>query len=564
MNRLIEVLACIGLIGFGGLAPAQEQARESVLARPALVVAFSGFDNLKADVAMLGELTNNRDLLASFESSILLLTQQQGLAGLDAGRPWGALGAFTGTETQAVAFVPVTNVNHLLDALEGQVGTPEDVGEGIQRIEIRNMALFVKQQGNWAFVAQTREALSGLPEDPSALLAGLHQEYDLAVRLNVQNIPQNLRDQAIDQMRNVARLATVRRSGQSEEEFRQQQQNVEMQLEALSLALDQVDHATVGVLLDGKTRRLIVDVAAEFREGAASLVGGQAEAAPAASLVQGASLPGALASLHFSSNVGPPEGGALAAQVQTLRTQWLAGIDQDANIKDPQLRSLLKQLVTDVTDEMAATAAKGQLAVAASVNGEGPLTLVLGVQVADGARLEAAIKRFVEGSRQIPGIPAVRLDAAEHKGARFHTLSLPTADVFPNDERAKALLGPTCDISLAFGAQTAYLAIGPQGLELTKQAIDGSASAKAGSDLFHASISLGQLASVLSRQPNSNPMLAMAALQLANGHDRLHLSVAPYGRGTRYRLEVEEGLLRMLAMWGGMFAAQRAAQPAAQ
>jgi len=147
VNRLVAGLVCAGLVWSAAVAPAQNQAEDSVLARPALVVAFSGYDALKSDVAMLGELTNNPNLLASFEGTIAMLTHQQGLAGLDSGRPWGVLGAFTGTQAQAVAFVPVTDVSHLLDALEGVVGTPEDLGNGIQRIETPNIALFVKQQG---------------------------------------------------------------------------------------------------------------------------------------------------------------------------------------------------------------------------------------------------------------------------------------------------------------------------------------------------------------------------------------------------------------------------------
>lgn len=571
MNRLLGVLACVGCFWFGGVAlaqapaPAAEQVEASALAKPALVVAFSGFDNLKSDVAMLGELTNNPDLLASFEGSIALLTNQQGLAGLDTGRPWGALGAFTGTEApQAVAFVPVTNLSHLLDALDGLVGTPEDVGDGIQAIAVGNAQLFVKQQGNWAFVAQARESLQNLPADPSSLLDGLHQEYDLAVRINVQNIPQNLRDQAVDQIRNVARLATVRQSGQTEEEFRQVQQNVEMQLAALSMALEQVDHVTVGVLVDGKTRRLAIDVGVESTEAASQLAAKLAGATAPTSAVAGACLAGALASLHLNlSNGGNADDAAvLAAQFQTLRTAWLENIDQNAQIQDPKLKALLRQLVSDLTDEMEATAAKGQFALAASVSGQAPVAAVVGVQVADGARLEAAIKRFVQGGKEVQGFPTVQLDAAKSNGLRFHTLSIPTAEVFPEDASAKQLLGPTIDITLAFGPQSAYLAVGTGGIDLIKKAVELSANTEAVASLppFKASISLGQLANLLAQQPNSNPMMAMMALQLGNtGQDHLNLSLLPHGRGMRLRLEAEEGLLRVLAGWAGFFAAQRGA-----
>jgi hypothetical protein len=50
-------------------------------------------------------------------------------------------------------------------------------------------------------VAQSQEHLGGLPADPVALLGDMPQKYNIAARLMVQNVPEELRRMAIDEIK---------------------------------------------------------------------------------------------------------------------------------------------------------------------------------------------------------------------------------------------------------------------------------------------------------------------------------------------------------------------------
>ena len=55
------------------------------------VVSISGYDELKRDVGFLGTIAGNPNIAATAEAMITMLTQGQGLAGLDTTKPFGAV-----------------------------------------------------------------------------------------------------------------------------------------------------------------------------------------------------------------------------------------------------------------------------------------------------------------------------------------------------------------------------------------------------------------------------------------------------------------------------------------
>src|SRR6185437_15131328 len=99
--------------------------------------AFSGYAELKRDLEYLGTLSGNPDMAQGLEQLLMLFTQNQGLAGLDQARPWGASLSITddGSQFPALAFLPVTDLKELLDALSGLIGEAADAGDGIYEIK---------------------------------------------------------------------------------------------------------------------------------------------------------------------------------------------------------------------------------------------------------------------------------------------------------------------------------------------------------------------------------------------------------------------------------------------
>ena len=73
-----------------GLAACAQDASAQEM-KPLLVVSLSGYDELIKDVNFLGELAGKPGLQETFEETLNMVTQGQGLAGLDKTRPWGVV-----------------------------------------------------------------------------------------------------------------------------------------------------------------------------------------------------------------------------------------------------------------------------------------------------------------------------------------------------------------------------------------------------------------------------------------------------------------------------------------
>src|SRR5208282_3120886 len=86
--------------------------------KPALTIAFAGYDELINDLKALDKLSGHTKLAAKAEANIELQTKGKGLAGLDKSRPWGVLVSL-GDEGQPIVhgFLPVTDLKQLLSSL---------------------------------------------------------------------------------------------------------------------------------------------------------------------------------------------------------------------------------------------------------------------------------------------------------------------------------------------------------------------------------------------------------------------------------------------------------------
>ncbi|HEV3003483.1 MAG TPA: hypothetical protein VGX78_03435, partial [Pirellulales bacterium] len=145
-----------------------------------------------------------------------------------------------------------------------------------------------------------------------------------------------------------------------------------------------------------------------------------------------------------------------------------------------------------------------------------------------------------------PDAPTVKLDMAEHEGVHFHTLTFPASDT-PESDPLKQLLGNPLTLTLGFGAESVYAALGPDGIGTIRQVMDGSSASAPDASQVHVRLSLGQALEIAGKLGGDNPFGDEAALALRGGDDdHLHVMVKPIANGVQFRVEVEEGILKLL------------------
>ena len=175
-------------------------------------------------------------------------------------------------------------------------------------------------------------------------------------------------------------------------------------------------------------------------------------------------------------------------------------------------------------------------------------TVVIGGAVADGAKLESVLREIVaEVKSTDPDTAAlIKLNAVKHEGVRFHRVSvpMPSPGLVP-------YLGETLEIVLGIDDDKLFLAAGTDSTKALKKIISQSKAA-AGKEVppMQMTISAASIAKYVSSHV---PMIAMVPgadstiKSLDGGKDHLVITAKTIYHGIRYRIEIEEGLMKLLS-----------------
>ncbi len=555
MKKILLSFLALALVALG--APATKAKDDAADTKPVIVAAFSGYGELKRDLEYLGTLSGNPDIAKNLESLLMVFTQNQGLAGLDPARPWGASVSITGDGSQfpAIAFLPVTDLKKLLDATSAMLGEADEAGDDIYQIKKGGNTYFVTQKGKWAYIAQQKSVLDDVPGDPLKPLRGLDKNYDLAVSIYVQSIPQALRDMAADLIKQGLEAKLQQNADDDDEQAELQAQIARRQAESVVKGINEIDQFTVGLNIDRKASRTFIDIAITAVEGSESAKQFAAEATePANSRFAGVLRPDAILSLHFNSPVSDQDEEQAEEVLKTVGEQLMDEIDEEDDLNDNQ-KEKSKELVNKLLELIEETLEEeGRINAGLAVLGTQRLTLAAGVLVADAKELEDVVKQFATLAAEDADLPKPKWDVEKYKGHRFHALSVPLPDDDDDNDNVKKLkqaFGNPLKVSLAFGEKkTAYVALGEAGADTLKELIDSSAVTPEKLSPMTVSLALAPLLKFASNQ-SGNPLAAMMAQGLTAGKDRVKLTLEPIDNGVRYRIEGEEGINKLLGVWMG-------------
>lgn len=549
--QAVALLLATALFSHAGLSQAQD------LSKPILTVSLSGYKEIKSDLDFIGKLSGNPDLSKSLEGALALVTQGQGLAGLDENRPWGALVGFDGIQPQVLAFLPVTDMKKLLGALSGIIGEAK-TADGVSQIQAGPMPLFLKEADGWAFISHNAEGLAKLPKDPTKLLNGLEKQYDIAIRLGVQNIPEAFRTLAIDQIKLGVEGGLQQLPNETDQQYEMRSKLTEKQMDALATMINELNEVTIGFSIDQEARKSFFDFSMTAVAGTKTAKQFASSTAKPSKMA-GFILPGAVASLHINSNYEPgtEDLDQMVGMFKTLRAQVENEIDKENGLGDAQVKGVVKGVVGEVMDVIEATVKKGSMNGGAVVVGEGPFTAVVGGFVADGSKLEDAAKKLVELAKKEPGFPEVKFDAETYKDVRFDTVAIPIPEGGHETEVLGKALGNPVQGVAAFGKESVFIAAGPKASETIKLVIDASAAST--SDTLppvQFVVSLGPIMKFASQQQTDNAMLSTLAEGLKGGKDHVSFTVKQISDGMSVRLEAEEGVLTVIGSAAKMAASQ--------
>jgi len=541
-------------VALGVCTARQVLADSQKAAKPVAVVSFAGYAELMGDLKFAGELGNHPDLDKNIEAVLKLFTKGRGLAGIDKNRPWGAVIRSGGGKPTGYAFVPVTDLEELLALLDKLGHKSKDAGDGIIEIDTKQKGkrLFVREGKGWAFFADKPEALAGTAADPAKLIAGLPQQYDWALRLNVSGVSDECREKFIECLKQRGKKCLERKKD-GKKRLAVRRLIGRQILERIDTASKEIEQITIGCALDHDARTAYLEVTVTALEGT-SVAKQFAELKQAKTEFAGFQLPDAAVTGGIACRRLDVNDDDVTAVFKAIRAAAFERIKDKIESEEKAERA--RKFVAGMLRVGAETVASGRVDRAGSlVLGPDAVTVLGGRYVADGRKLEKTLGLLVQAARKKhPDFVEKHFkpNAEEFKGVRLHVLSIPITDKCKHRDKAVGLVGKNLDVVVGIGRQSACFAAGRDALKTLKQAIAKSrAKREEVVPPLRFSVSLSRLADFGTKvaDEKGRPIAEKAAALLkdSGGKDHITAVATPIERGVKYRLEFEEGALKVLA-----------------
>lgn len=510
--------------------------------KPVLVVATSSIDAILDDFGYVAEA-----LGYARAGQMGAMMASQYIEGLDATRPVGMVLSTDGENFKPLAMLPIEDLDTFLEGMEDQLGEAEDAGNGI--LELAGPTpIYIKARNDWAYIAQSTDDLAKLPSDPLKQLAGLHKKYDIGVLAYVQNIPEEYREMALEQIKEGVELQ-MENLPEGDEDV--QEKLVENSIRQWEAAMEGIEQLSLGIDIDSKGRQIVVDMTQVAVDG--TKMGRQMAALQDSKTNFGGFL---LKNAAIKSNISakyPQEDVTQSLTMLDTATERLEEmIDESEDIPPAVSRDALKKLSKTIVEVAGETIKAGKVDTAMSVffDSKGTMNAIGGGFIADGGKLEDGIKEFV-GTLKGKGA-AVELGFDQHAGVRFHKISIPIKEDASDD--VKATLGDELEVIVGIAKEGVYFALGKSGLERLRKSIDASGGGTTKVLPFNMQIAVGPLVGYASKVDDNEMLAAMAAALENADDDKIVVVTNPIERGITFHMEVKEGVLS--AVGEGIRAAQ--------
>ena len=513
-------VACALSLLLSALAPQQSAAAErQILA----VAACDSYGDLKKQIAWLGNQINNPGLAGMVESVLLLGTQGKGLAGLDVKRPLGVVLTTAGDDLSAHAFVPVKDVDKLLDSLQSITG-PVDRSDDSRRITLPSgERLVVVEKNGWAILSL--EGGDAGIADPAAIFAPLVADFSLGIEAFPSLLPKSLQKQLQTLLQQGAAAAAA--NGQSLDDD---------SLQAAVAGLSQAESLTLGLAIDSEKNRV-------FLENRVTAVAGSQAAAAIAAAGNGV----LTVATPPAADGKQPALYLHAVQPLTKESQTQALQVFDQALANARADALVQTLALVCREILAGMLASGGIDAVLAVDTsetteENPLpALFAGTRVKEGTAIEKQLKQLLADKKNLPAGVSVAFDTDTVATARLHAVRL---DLSASPVAEK--LGDSLEITLAIAPEYVFVLAGGDPkkrlAELLKTNGRKNATAKPVATVQLAMDRLLDYAAQQGAGPQAT--LAAEAARVGTEGSLVQLLIRPIERGLATRLSVDAGVLR--------------------
>ena len=445
-------------------------------------------------------------------------------------------------QPRGVGFVPVKDLDKVLAKLNKQFSIEaEQLDNGIRRLGTEK-GVYMKQVGPWLFFSDHAQYLTNLPADPTQLLQGLDQSYDVAFRIHLQNIPRPLRDTAVERLNTGVRLGLEPAMADNAEVNPEFAKTIQATLQQIITRLiTETDEITLGWTVQPRQKRMQFDFTITALADT-ELANQLKSLDQPTTAFPGILMSNAAILTHGSFKLSKRDIDQATTIVRLFKIEALKAVE-----RDPHAPQQLRQVFGKFADVVAKTIEDGLFDMAGAVQvAPGSLKFVGAARAADGIALGEAFRAIYGLAKSEPDVPNVQFDVEKFRGVSFHTFSVPIPE---NERDARRAIGNKLDVVIGTSSKAVYLAFGDGCAKLLKEAI--GKSSESGPQAVPAGriqVSVRPLIHFLASVNGQDKQLAELAklVDQAQGSDQVSLVLSAIDRGARCQLEIHEGALAIV------------------
>jgi hypothetical protein len=374
------------------------------------------------------------------------------------------------------------------------------------------------------------------------MISQMGSDYDLAVRIDLQQVPASARDALVAQLRQGFDQAMNRQGGEDAEMAREY---AEKSMEQLEQFVSQTDDLMIGFDIDSAGQRVVVDFSYTAIPGTelASMYAGQQPVPSSYSMVV---QDDAAAFFHAATSISPETVEQARSGIENslkMMTQLLGQSDQLSESEIGEATDVLKRIAELTLD----TYKDGKMdAGALLLTDAGSMQFVMGGLIADGGEAASIVKDIANKLQGRGDAPRFEFDRDTYQGVTMHLIE---ADVPEGEEEVTKIFGDTVRVHIGTGEKAVYVALGDQSVALMKEMIDGAAakSPAASDDLARFQLNLMPILQYSQAIKANDGVAAMIdALSRASDGGTLQVVSKAIDNGQSNRIVVRDGLLRAI------------------
>ena len=435
---------------------------------PVLVVSLGSMNRLMQNINYISSAVGQPQAGGMFTVMAGAFTQ-----GIDPTLPTGVIVSLINDSLEPIALIPTPDVKTVLKRLEGQAGPADELDDGTLVLLVGANNVFVRQVGNWAVIARSRELINLAPADPMSVLGEMGANYDLGVQLRVQQVPPGLR----------AQLTAMMRQGFEQAMEQQPQDDVDAARDATDQLLEQLeqliqdsDEIRFGLNIDPSAKEVSFNVSMTAVPGSelATMYEGQV-AIPSrfAAVIR----EDAAGYYHGATSISPAAIEQTKASLDNSLNMLRGTIATQGGLSDEQ-QADVNALIDRISELAIASVSEGKADTGALLLTSGTdLKFVFGAFVADGNEAAQIVKDLATKVEGQPKAPRFEFDRSTYNGVTMHLVE---ADVPEEEKEARKVFGETLRLHIGTAPKAVYVGLGNLSAPLMQQLIDSAETDQVG------------------------------------------------------------------------------------